>query len=521
MLEGSADAFLGGACGDAATWCEVAQNVASDPRLRADLALLYGRVLTWMGHVSRAYRLLAGAAEQIAAIDAGRAYLLSSEAALPAAMYMDMAGGIRAARRCQDFPPPATVAAGNGPLLLSLNLALIGDVPEAKVELQRAMTALADVDPAEAMMELGVLGQTCTGLEYYDDAQRLLQTVLDEARRAVNPLAFAYACGARCDLGWWLGQWSAAYSDALESASTSMSLRHPGIAAFASLSLARIDAARGDRSACARHIADAQESADFTEIRNMSIIRDAALGLDSLSQGACADAVVHLDQAFADYTRLGLGNPNLPPFAADLVEAHSRAGNPMAAREVLAWLEDAAKRTGLIWPAAVTARCRALLADDPDEAAAAFEYALAEHEQHPVPFERARTLLCQGAALRRIRRKGQSRAPLLAAHRIFSALGATPWTQRTVAELTASGHPPPGDRPADLPGGGGGSGLDGLSPQELQVARMVADGLNNVEVGAALFISVKTVEAHLAHIYRKLGLRSRTALTRLVSTSGL
>jgi DNA-binding NarL/FixJ family response regulator len=60
------------------------------------------------------------------------------------------------------------------------------------------------------------------------------------------------------------------------------------------------------------------------------------------------------------------------------------------------------------------------------------------------------------------------------------------------------------------------SGLDSLSSQELQVARAVGRGLNNLEAAAALFVSRKTVEAHLTRAYRKLGIRSRTELTRLL-----
>jgi DNA-binding NarL/FixJ family response regulator len=71
---------------------------------------------------------------------------------------------------------------------------------------------------------------------------------------------------------------------------------------------------------------------------------------------------------------------------------------------------------------------------------------------------------------------------------------------------------------ADARGGARVSCLDSLSPQELQVARAVGRGLNNVEAAAALFVSRKTVEAHLTRAYRKLGIRSRTELTRLLVT---
>ena len=70
------------------------------------------------------------------------------------------------------------------------------------------------------------------------------------------------------------------------------------------------------------------------------------------------------------------------------------------------------------------------------------------------------------------------------------------------------------DRPNGRP-------LDRLSPQELQVARAIARGMNNNEAASALFVSRKTVEAHLTRAYRKLGVRSRTDLTRVLTSEGL
>ena len=65
------------------------------------------------------------------------------------------------------------------------------------------------------------------------------------------------------------------------------------------------------------------------------------------------------------------------------------------------------------------------------------------------------------------------------------------------------------------------NGLQELSPQELQVARIAGRGQNNVEVAAALFVSRKTVEAHLTRVYRKLGIRSRTELARILLANGI
>ncbi|WP_073261221.1 helix-turn-helix transcriptional regulator [Cryptosporangium aurantiacum] len=512
LLDAARDAFAGGACDDAARWCEEARATATDPALRADIALLHGRALTWMGSVRHAHRLMSTAAEAIAPTDSVRAAALAHEAALPAVMHADPAGAIAAARRGMEL---ATSAAGveRCALFLCQGLALTHRVEDACRELDRALAAFEGTDPAATGIELTNLAQVCFCVERYEDSQRLLHAVLDGARRSGNPVAYAFAFGVRSELGWWLGQWSAAYADCLEATAKGRALRQRGVVAAGLLMQARFDAARGDHAGCERRAAEAIEFTDFTDVRSMQIYREAALGLDCLSRGAGTDAAVHLGHAQEIFVRFGLGNPNVTPFAGDAVEAHLRAGNPGAARDTLAWLEECADRTGLRWQRAVSARCRALLADDPDAADAAFREALAEHDRLPTPFDHARTLLCYGEALRRTRQKARSRGPLLAAHRMFSSLGAAPWTQRCLAELAASGHHPPRARRA--------GGLDRLSPQELQVARMVAAGLTNTEVGSALFVSPKTVEAHLTSIYRKLRVPSRTGLTRLVTESGL
>ena len=81
----------------------------------------------------------------------------------------------------------------------------------------------------------------------------------------------------------------------------------------------------------------------------------------------------------------------------------------------------------------------------------------------------------------------------------FEALGAARWIQRTQAELAQIG---------------GRVREDGLTPSEVRVAELVTRGRTNREVAAALFLSEKTVESHLSHIYAKLEVRSRTELAR-------
>jgi DNA-binding NarL/FixJ family response regulator len=137
-----------------------------------------------------------------------------------------------------------------------------------------------------------------------------------------------------------------------------------------------------------------------------------------------------------------------------------------------------------------------------------FGVAATAHQRRRTPFEQARTQLCEGEMLRRFRRPRVARPALRAALATFRSLGAKPWAERAETELAAAGDRHPG-RPTP-------AGLALLTPQELQVAQAAARGLNNPEVAASLFVSRKTVEAHLTRVYRKLGVRSRTDLTRLM-----
>jgi DNA-binding CsgD family transcriptional regulator len=194
----------------------------------------------------------------------------------------------------------------------------------------------------------------------------------------------------------------------------------------------------------------------------------------------------------------------------DLVEALLLLGRVDEAR---AWLDEFANRTSRtspLWGAALVARGRALLAGDDFEGP--FVDALALHEQVEDRFQRARTLLGFGERLRRAGRKTDARERLREALALFEELEAAPWFERTRVELRATGERL--RRRRDLPG-------DELTPQELQVALQVAEGRTNKEAAAALFLSPKTVEFHLAGVYRKLGVRSRHELIRRVSSEGV
>jgi DNA-binding CsgD family transcriptional regulator len=100
--------------------------------------------------------------------------------------------------------------------------------------------------------------------------------------------------------------------------------------------------------------------------------------------------------------------------------------------------------------------------------------------------------------LRRAKQKRAARDTLQQAREVFDGLGARLWTARADAALSRIGGRP--------------SATGALTPTEHRVAELVAQGLTNAEVAATLFLSAKTVAAHLTHVYVKLGLRSRGEL---------
>ena len=120
-----------------------------------------------------------------------------------------------------------------------------------------------------------------------------------------------------------------------------------------------------------------------------------------------------------------------------------------------------------------------------------------------MPFERARTLLAKGRVHHRRKEKRLADEALGEAVRIFEELGSPLWAERAHAELERAGL-----RQRDP---------DELNETERQVAELAAQGLSNQEIAQRAFLSVKTVEANLTRVYRKLGIRSRAGLARRLS----
>ena len=234
------------------------------------------------------------------------------------------------------------------------------------------------------------------------------------------------------------------------------------------------------------------------------------MGLLDLSLGRNEEAISHLQQVARRVRDRGLHEPAVIQWAPDLIEAYLRSGLLAEARDELELFSAEADSTQRQRALAAAARCRGLLAGD-EEFEEAFAAALAIHERLQMPFGDARTKLAFGERLRRARHRSDARPHLRAAIERFERLGAALWEERTRVELRETG---------ESLGRESLSGLDALTPQELQVAIVVASGASK-EAGASLFLSPKTIEAHLGRIYRKLEIRSRTELARVITEEGL
>jgi DNA-binding CsgD family transcriptional regulator len=267
--------------------------------------------------------------------------------------------------------------------------------------------------------------------------------------------------------------------------------------------LAMLDAHEGLLDAARATVAESlpgarREGAAWAIIRYLGIE-----GFVELSLGNYQRAAEVLDEADQICEQIGVAEPGIFRTQADTVEALIGAGRLARAEVVLSRFERQSEAVQRPWGLATAARGRALLLASTGEAGRASEAILEALGRSAVlgqPFEHGRTLLVAGTIDRRAGRRREARARLTEAIEVLEDLGAAGWAARAREELgRISGRGPGGNE---------------LTAAERQVAALVAEGLTNGEVAARLFVTVRTVETNLTRIYQKLGVRSRTELSR-------
>jgi DNA-binding CsgD family transcriptional regulator len=187
---------------------------------------------------------------------------------------------------------------------------------------------------------------------------------------------------------------------------------------------------------------------------------------------------------------------------AELIEAASRTGETRLAGEALEQLVEATGVGDSDWGLGILARSRAQLSDGP-EAENSHREAIERLSRAQLRPELARAHLLYGEWLRRENRRLDARAELRIAHGLFTTIGMEGFAERARAELHATGEHVRARAP---------EARDYLTAQERQIAELARDGLSNPEIGARLFLSPRTVEWHLRHVFGKLGIHSRRQL---------
>ena len=237
------------------------------------------------------------------------------------------------------------------------------------------------------------------------------------------------------------------------------------------------------------------------ELGRHVVLIDALLATLYNGAGRYELALAAAERANESLKELGVSLLVLP----ELIEAASRCG--MKAQGVAAFSElaEATKVSGTNWAMGIEACARALTTND-DTADCYYRGAIDLFTRTGSSMELARTRLLYGEWLRRVNRRKDVRESLRAAHEMFVEMGASSFAERGYRELLATGETVR-KRTVDT--------RYDLTPQEAQITRLVSEGRSNVEIGARLFLSHRTVEWHLRKVYQKLGINSRKELKRM------
>jgi DNA-binding CsgD family transcriptional regulator len=297
----------------------------------------------------------------------------------------------------------------------------------------------------------------------------------------------------------------------------SRALAETGVQAAPALYAAALAATAGGTADEARHLAEQAVRASEADGDRLFLLRAlAVLGQAELLGGdprGAAAAVEALQRVKELGEAMSAADPPLLHWYSDLAEALVVLGETDAAGAVL---REARMLVSGAAPGSVLAALeraeglREAGLGRAKEGAVRLRAAVDRLRQLPLPLELVRTLIALGAVERRSRRKNAARAVLGEALETATRIGAAPLAARARDELARLAA---GDRSSEAGGG------PELTPTEARIAELVGGGATNREVAAELFISVKTVEGTLSRVYRKFGVRSRTALAHAMAVA--
>jgi DNA-binding CsgD family transcriptional regulator len=508
LLDAAHAAWQAGLADRALALLNEARTATDDDMTALEVDDLLGHIATRRGPVMRGHEILTAAAERA---DGERAAIMLAEAA-SACFYagnpremVETAERMRA-RLGADASPRVrfltAVTAGTAAIVG-------GDAASGSTAIHEAIAITEQVDLFDDLRILPWLAVAPIFLREAESGRSLIERVLTTAREraALGTLPFVLNLNARDDAT--TDRWIAAEAGYREAIALARENDQRADLVFGISGLAWLLARRGDEAQCRALAEEALELSRSLGTELHAIWATAALGDLELALGNAAAAVDHYERQEQRLSDLGITDPDLSP-APELAEAHLRLGNEEDAARLARDFLASARAKRQPWSLGRALRAVALAAGE-EEMAIGFEEALAQQARTPDVFEAARTRLAYGERLRRARNRTHARPHLRSALDDFERLGARPWAERARAELAATGETARRRDPTTL---------DQLTPQEVQIALLLAGGKTTREAAAAVFLSPKTIEYHLRHVYQKLGIHSREELRRAFGSDG-
>jgi DNA-binding CsgD family transcriptional regulator len=407
---------------------------------------------------------------------------------------------IEAARHGQPPDDPGLLAH------LVLRLAFAAEpVPWIRSLAERATAADPLIDPASLGILSGMVVQALCCVDELDAAVRICDAALAAARRRGSLLNYTMASYHRAIARYHRGELTDALADLDQSLEASREGWTAGDAWSGSLQVhAHLE--RGD-------LAAARDALTLTtgaspDSMDLAIGRFARARL-RLAEGQPAAALADAEAAgHILETGFGIDHPGFVPWRRTAALAAHTLGQAGRARALAGQLLERARWSGTGRALGLALRTQAAITGDEQRIPLLAE-AVDVLEASPSVLERAHALVELGAARRRAGQRSAARAPLREGLQLADRMGAVPLTDTARRELHATGARP--RRAAH-------TGADALTPTEHRVAGLATEGMTNAQIAQALFVTPKTVETHLAHAYRKLGIDSRhhlpAALTR-------
>jgi DNA-binding NarL/FixJ family response regulator len=501
---------------------EEALMCASHPAAQVAAAMALGRMLQLTGDQRRAADVYERTLRRIG--DADPVPALKLEAALVLAGLLDASIAAVAARRLPNLRRRAEALATPASVFGALAFAAAGANERAQRVAALARRALAqDPHPRSEAADRGPFFYSleatdrgpffypaCAALawaEAYDEVQSLLDGALADAQRLGSLAHFVALTSSRAGLAFRRG----ALVDAEADARLSLSNASEPPPFFRALATATLVDVLVDRDALEQAAAELA-AADVAELGGTAFPKGQLLwsrGRLRLAEGRPADALNDLMAAGRHLLALHVTSPAVVPWRSEAALAHLALGEHEPAHALAQ--EDVGLARAFGAPRALGCALRAAgLVVGGDAGIAYLREAVASLADSDAPLEYARALTDLGSALRRLGQRSEARAPLRRGLELAHRCQAAALAARARAELLATGARP--RRPAL-------SGVDALTASERRVAQMAATGLTNRQIAQALFVTARTVEGHLTHVFQKLDLSARTELAAALPSS--